>query len=93
VGNSVFYCELDLIEENWEFEPGVYRIPDRTQYSTKIQRCMSYSKQVWIEGPRGKVRQRIGPHGGIFKYVTDDEEKMKEFMWVKLKAQPLKNYT
>lgn len=89
----MFYCEIEREPEgdNWEFAPGIYSIPDRTEYNTKIRRCMSYSARVWIQGPKGGVRMR-GEYN-IFRYVTKDENLMKEFMWVKLKAQPLKHYT
>lgn len=52
---------------------------------------MNHSKRVWIQGPKGGVR--LKDEYNIFRYVTKDEELMKEFMWVKLKAQPLKYYT
>ena len=51
---------------------------------------MSYSNRVWIQGPKGGVR--LKDEYNIFRYVTKDEKLMKEFMWVKLKAQPLKHY-
>jgi hypothetical protein len=94
VADSIFYCEVEGNPQNdyWEFAPGIYSIPDRLGYVTKIRRCMSYSTRVWIQGPRGGVRVR-GEESGLFYYVTKDDVLMKEFMWVKLKAQPLKNYT
>ena len=93
MANSIFYCEVEGNPKNdyWEFAPGIYVIPDRIEYNTKIQRCMSYSKRVWIQGPSGKVRMRR--QYNTFRYVTKNEKLMKEFMWVKLKAQPLKYYT
>lgn len=94
MANSIFYCEVEGNPKNdyWEFAPGIYVIPDRVGYTTKIQRCMSYSERVWIQGPRGKIRLRNG-ESRVFRYITQDEELMKQFMWVKLKAQPLKHYT
>ena len=94
MANSVFYCEVEKEPEHdyWEFGPGIYCIPDRKGYYTKIQRCINHSKRVWIQSPRGNVRLRK-EHSGLFYYVTKDEELMKQFMWVKLKAQPLKYYT
>lgn len=94
MGNSIFYCEVEPGSEgeHWEFPSGIYAIPDRLEYNTKISRCLSYSKRVWIQGTRGKVRLRDGEYN-IFRYVTNDEKLMQEFMWVKLKAQPLKHYT
>ena len=93
MGNSVFYCEVENKDDlYWEFEPGIYYIPDRLGYVTKIRRCMSYSKRVWIQGPQGGIRLR-GENSGKFHYVTKNQDLMKRFMWVKLKAQPLKHYT
>lgn len=94
VANSVFYCEVEGNPKNdyWEFAPGIYVIPDRPEYSTKIIRCCNYSKRVWIQGPKGGVRLR-GEESNKLYYVTKDEELMKQFMWVKLKAQPLKYFT
>lgn len=88
---TFIFCEVKTEDSPWEFPPGIYAFPDRATYFTKIQRCMSYSHRVWIQGPRGKVRMR-GQKSKSFKYVTTNEEMMKEFMWVKLKAQPLKYY-
>ena len=96
MANSTFYCEVEEVEGNvhndyWEFAPGIYSIPDRLGYNTKISRCMNYSTRVWIQGHKGGVR--LKDEYNIFRYVTKDEELMRQFMWVKLKAQPLKHYT
>lgn len=93
MANSIFYCEVEKEPEHdyWEFAPGIYAIIDRREYSTKISRCMSNSTKVWIQGPRGGVR--LKDEYNIFRYVTKNEKLMKEFMWVKLKAKPLKYYT
>ena len=56
---------------------------------------MSYSHVVWVQGPRGGVRiikDKIESLG-LYGYVTKNEDAMKRFMWAKLKAQPLANYT
>ncbi len=94
MAKSIFYCEIEGNPQNdyWEFAPGVYIIPDRLEYVTKIRRCISYSKRVWIQGPQGGVRLRGEDHL-FYRYVTKNEELIKQFMWVKLKAQPLKHYT
>lgn len=53
-------------------------------------RALWASKRVWRQGPKGGVK--IVSRGHIFDYgyVTKDEKRMKEFIWVKLKAQPVK---
>jgi len=50
------------------------------------------SDKVWRVGPKGGIKitkDRYWAYGES-KYVTKDETKMKEFMWVKLKAQDYK---
>ena len=52
---------------------------------------ITVSDKVWCQGPKGGVkvikdktrRYRSG-------YVTSNEEMMKKFIWVKLKAQSIK---
>lgn len=92
MGNTIYYCEV-LVEDNWEFSKGVFAIPYRTGYYTKIQRCISFSNRVWRQGPRGGVKIIKDRKGITYGYVTKNEELMKEFMWVKLKAQTLSHYT
>ena len=88
---STYYCEIDG-DYTYEFSKGVYRIPYRKQYHTKLTRCISYSIRVWTQGPRGGVRIIKDEIGSNFGYVTKDEKLMKEFMWVKLKAREYAGY-
>ena len=94
MANSIFYCEVEGNPQNdyWEFAPGIYIIPDRREYRTKISRCCSHSARVWIQGPNGGVQLRR-EESRLFYYITKNDELMKKFMWVKLKAQPLAHYT
>ena len=89
--NHTYYCEI-FAENNWEFSKGVVSIPFRPEYFTKIQRCISFSNRVWVQGPRGGVKIIKDRMGNIFGYVTKNEELMKQFMWVKLQAQTLQGY-
>jgi hypothetical protein len=94
MGNTVYYCEIEG-DYTPEFPKGVISIPYRVEYFTKIRRCMSYSQRVWAQGSRGGVRivkNRMDAKN-LYGYVTKNEEAMKQFMWVKLQAQPLANYT
>lgn len=54
-------------------------------------RLAKLSDRVWRQGPQGGVKI-VKSRGHIFDYgyVTTNEERMKEFIWVKLKAQPVK---
>ena len=94
MGNHIYYCEV-LEDYSPEFPKGVLSITWKIEYNTKILRCMSYSHVVWVQGPRGGVRiikDKIESLG-LYGYVTKNEDAMKRFMWAKLKAQPLANYT
>jgi hypothetical protein len=88
---STYYYELPayIDEETWEFKSGIYMLQFREQRTTKMYRMFSYSDRVWIQGPRGGVKIVKDDRTNLYGYVTKDTELMKEFMWVKLKAQSL----
>jgi hypothetical protein len=94
VANTVYYCEI-AGDYTPEFSKGVTSIPWKIEYSTKIRRCISYSDRVWVQGPRGgvKIIKDRQTNVNLYGYVTKNEELMKRFMWVKLKAQSLAHYT
>lgn len=93
MGRPIYYCQ---ISGDWtpEFPKGVISIPFKVEYTTKIQRCISYSDKVWIQGSRGgvKVIKDRETYTGLYGYVTKNEEEMKKFMWAKLKAKSLAHY-
>ena len=92
---STYYCEI-AGDYTYEFSKGVTVIPYKREYITKISRCISYSDRVWVQGPRGGVRiikNRQSNTEPCYGYVTKNDEMMKQFTWVKLKAQLLENYT
>ena len=88
--DGTYYCEIT--DENWEFPAGVISITFRREYMTKITRIISHSDKVWYQGIRGGVKIIKDKVGIEYGYVTKNEELMKQFIWVKLKAQPLNNY-
>lgn len=94
MGDTTYYCEI-ADNYTYEFSKGVIAIPWRREYHTKIMRCISYSHRVWKQGPRGgvKIIKDKQTNKNLFGYVTKNDEAMKEFMWVKLKAQSLTQYT
>jgi len=53
-------------------------------------RLARLSNRIWRQGPRGgvKIVKSRGLSG--YRYVTNNEEMMKKFIWVKLKAKTLK---
>jgi hypothetical protein len=91
VANYTYYCEI-LEDYTYEFPKGVISIPWKREYNTKINRCVSYSNRVWVQGPKGGVKMVKDREGNTYGYVTKNEELMKEFMWVKLKAQTIPHY-
>lgn len=88
VVNTVYYYEIGNSAHN--FKPGIYHGSSEYPYIP-----LAISHRVWAQGPRGGVRiikedwTKIEKFFGT-KYVTHNPEAMKEFMWVKLKAKPLK---
>ena len=93
MGRPIYYCQ---VSGNFtpEFPKGVIAIPYKHEYMTKIKRCISYSDRVWVQGSRGGVkiikdRENVV---GVYGYITKNEEEMKKFMWVKLKAKTLAHY-
>ena len=94
MGDTTYYCEI-ADNYTYEFSKGVIAIPWRREYHTKIMRCISYSHRVWKQGPRGgvKIIKDKRTSKNLFGYVTKNDEAMKEFIWVKLKAQSLTQYT
>lgn len=91
---TIYYCEI-AGDYTPEFSKGVTTIPWKREYHTKILRCISYSDRVWVQGPKGgvKIIKDRQTNANLYGYVTKNEELMKRFMWVKLKAKTLPNYT
>ena len=58
--------------------------------STHLPRLMRESDQVWYQGPRGGVQLIKGDYWDYWAtYLRQDSEKMKQFLWVKLRARKL----
>jgi hypothetical protein len=67
------------LERNWYHQP----------------RLIRESEQVWCQGPRGGVKlvkdsSQPLPWTVWAPYLRRDSEKMKQFVWVKLRARALK---
>ena len=61
-----------------------------TTNSQHMPRLMRESDQVWYQGPRGGVKLIKGAYWDHWAtYVRRDSEKMKQFLWVKLRARKL----
>jgi hypothetical protein len=62
------------LERNWHNQP----------------RLIRESEQVWLQGPRGGVKLVKGAYWDHWAtYLRRDSEKMKQFVWVKLRARQL----
>ena len=58
--------------------------------STHLPRLMRESNQVWYQGPRGGVQLVKHDYWDYWAtYLRRDSEKMKQFVWVKLRAREL----
>ena len=58
--------------------------------SQHMPRLVRESDQVWVQGPRGGVQLIKGDYWDYWAtYIRRDSEKMKQFLWVKLRARKL----
>ena len=58
--------------------------------STHLPRLMRESDKVWYQGPRGGVQLIKGAYWNYWAtYLRRDSEKMKQFVWIKLRARQL----
>jgi hypothetical protein len=65
-------------------------LPHKNTNSTHLPGLMRESDQVWVQGPRGGVQLIKGAYWDYWAtYVRRDSEKMKQFLWVKLRARKL----
>ncbi len=59
--------------------------------SQHMPRLIRESEQVWYQGPRGGVKLVKHDYWDYWAtYLRRDSEKMKQFVWVKLRAKELK---
>lgn len=85
-----YYCEVTF--DRAEISPGIYSFRTSSQINmNKNYRLVALSHKIWRQGPKGGVKiikDRTSMFGHIH-YVTTNENKMKEFMWIKLRAKPI----
>lgn len=87
MGEYTYYCEIH--KDRYGFNKGIYTYSCGKRKEFKFLELNQFSDKVWRQGPKGGVKiikDKTG-HWGSTQYVTKDEKVMKEFMWVKLKAQ------
>lgn len=94
MGQYTYYCEIN--RDFVEFKAGVYKIVASGSFARswfpKLNQTIQFSNRVWKQGPRGGVKivkdrnWDLSPTG----YITQNEEWMKKFFWIKLKAKEIK---
>lgn len=87
MGKFSYYCEVH--KDRQHIKKGIYLYSADRRSTFDYLRLISVSDKIWRQGPKGGVRitkdrNFVSPT----YYVTKDEKIMKEFMWVKLQAQP-----
>jgi len=93
VGNTTYYYEITeecgIIPAGTYYRtvyrkltPGLLRTPPRVM----LYHC---SDRTWVQGPRGGVRMSKRHENPSGRYLTKNEQNMKEFMWIKLKAKQI----
>ena len=87
MANFTYYCEIH--KDRDDIKQGIYVYMSERRRKFDFLRLHSISDKVWRQGPRGGVRIiKDRNFESPNHYVTKDEKIMKEFMWVKLQAQP-----
>ena len=87
MANFTYYCEIH--KDRDDTKQGVYMYSANRRKKFDFLRLHSISDKIWRQGPRGGVRIiKDRNFESPNHYVTKDEKIMKEFMWVKLQAQP-----
>lgn len=90
---NTYYFEITPKIETWEVEAGaILRVCSFPSYSTKIMRLQSYSERVWMQEDNGRINILKDRYTGEQVFDVTDEESLKEFMWIKLKAKGVLGY-
>ena len=90
-GIHIYYCEITRSRQ--DLAAGVYSVAtDSTNHRwyPRLNRLVTASERVWKQGPKGGVKIiKDRDWEAPISYITNDNEWMKKFAWVKLKAQML----
>lgn len=85
---TTYYYEIPERLDN--MPAGIFSVTSETKGSTFSRLTLyMHSERVWVQGPKGGVRLSKENGNPSMGYVTKNEQKMKEFMWVKLKAKEI----
>lgn len=86
MANYTFYCEIEVFNTD---KPTVYSFVSDSQSTLGFKGAIRLSEKVWRQGPKGGVKVIKSKDNSIRSYyVTNNDNEMKKFMWVKLQAQP-----
>jgi len=83
-----FYCKIThngVTNSN----PGIYSFTSKNGHFPGKFLLISNSTKVWRQGSKGRVKIFKDRNYGRRGYITNNEEAMKEFFWIKLQAQPV----
>ena len=83
-----YYCKV--VYDRADIKPGLYMFSVTRDNTLGYNRLVTLSHKVWRQGPKGGVKIVKDKENWAHNigYVTNNEKIMKEFMWVKLQAQP-----
>lgn len=83
-----YYCKVTY--DRADIKPGLYMFSTTRDRTLGYNRLVTLSHKVWRQGPKGGVKIVKDKENWAHNigYVTKNEKIMKEFMWVKLQAQP-----
>lgn len=94
IDEGFYYCEISKNANTYEVEAGsVVSIRFQHEHVTKIMRIVSYSDRAYFQNEDGDIRLIKDNINGKYLYdIIKDEDMIKEFMWLKLKAKELSIY-
>jgi hypothetical protein len=92
MADHTYYCE---VKGNYDgHKAGIYKIVAGGDFSRlwfpQLNKLIQVSDRVWKQGPRGGVKiikDRSWPYP--MGYIKKDDQWMKKFFWIKLKAKSL----
>ena len=86
MADFTYYCEV--FTDRRFINKGIYTYSCGKRKDFKYLELIQHSDKIWRQGPMGGVKiVKDRNQWASSQYVTTDEKVMKEFMWVKLKAQ------
>lgn len=87
MADFTYYCEV--FTDKRFIKKGIYTYSCGKRKDFKYLELIQHSDKIWRQGPKGGVSIAKDRNSRLRhnQYITSDEKIMKEFMWIKLKAQ------